>query len=73
MTAPKQSGRAATEPVSIAEAVRLVFVAVVALGWWVIPDKTINIIVSAVAALVSVVGSVLARRRVVPLAKLDRD
>lgn len=70
MTAPEQPSRASTEPVSIAEAVRLVLVAVVAIGWWVIPDATVNIIVSAVCAVASVVGSVLARRRVVPLAKL---
>ncbi|MBN9739519.1 hypothetical protein DMP23_00305 [Amycolatopsis sp. A1MSW2902] len=73
MTAPEQPSRVDTEPVSIAEAVRLVLVAVVAIGWWVIPDQTINVIVSAVGAILSVVSSVLVRRRVVPVAKLDQD
>ncbi|MCG3750492.1 MULTISPECIES: hypothetical protein [Amycolatopsis] len=73
MTAPDQPSRAGTEPASIAEAVRLVLVAVVAIGWWVIPDQTINVIVSAVGTILSVVSSVLVRRPVVPVAKLDQD
>ncbi|MCG3757364.1 hypothetical protein [Amycolatopsis sp. Poz14] len=73
MTAPEQPRRVGTEPVSVAEAVRLVLVAVVAIGWWVIPDQTINVIVSAVGAVLSVASSVLVRRRVVPVAKLDQD
>lgn len=57
------------EPVAVTEAVRGVLVAVVAAGWLVIPDATVNIIVSAVGFALSVLGSVLARRKVTPVAK----
>ncbi|GAB3372602.1 hypothetical protein [Amycolatopsis echigonensis] len=65
--------RVGTEPVSLAEAVRLVLVAVVAGGWLAIPDTTINIIVSTVGVLGSILSTILARRRVVPVARLDRQ
>ena len=55
------------EPVAVAEAVRGVLVAVVAAGWLVIPDTTINLIVSAAGLALSVLGSVLARRKVTPV------
>lgn len=42
---------------------------VVAAGWLVIPDTTINVVVSAVGLLGSVVSTILARRKVAPLAK----
>lgn len=64
---------AQTEPVAVAESVRAVLVAIVATGWLVIPDATINLVVSAVALGLSVVGSVLARRKVTPLAKQGPD
>ncbi|WP_255409784.1 MULTISPECIES: hypothetical protein [Actinomycetes] len=41
---------------------RLALFTVVALGWWVVPDDTINLIVPVVGVLV--------RHRVVPLSKL---
>ncbi len=59
---------AQAEPVAVAEAVRLAPVAIVAAGWLVIPVPTINVITSGVALVVSVVSTVLARRRVTPLA-----
>ncbi|ATY11558.1 hypothetical protein CU254_14645 [Amycolatopsis sp. AA4] len=62
---------AASEPVAIAEAVRGLLVAIVATGWAVIPDTTINIIVSAAGVLGSIASTILARRKVVPLSKLD--
>ena len=57
------------EPLAVAEAVRAVLVAVVAAGWLVIPDTTINLAVSLVGVLGSVVSTILARRRVTPITK----
>lgn len=57
------------EPLAVAEAVRGVLVTVVAAGWLVIPDTTINIIVSVVGLAGSVVSTILARRRVTPITK----
>ncbi|WP_409186504.1 hypothetical protein F9C11_20635 [Amycolatopsis sp. VS8301801F10] len=62
-----------SEPVAIAEAVRALLVAIVTAGWLVIPDTTINIVVSVVGFAGSVVSTILARRRVVPVAKLGQD
>lgn len=59
------------EPVAVAEGVRALLVAAVAAGWVVIPDATINLIVSAAALLGSVATTWWARRRVVPVAKLE--
>ncbi|WP_432845963.1 hypothetical protein ACQPXB_35820 [Amycolatopsis sp. CA-161197] len=73
MTVPEQTTTAATEPVAIAEGVRALLVAIVATGWVVIPDTTINIVVSVVGFAISVVSTILARRKVVPLAKLGPD
>lgn len=56
-----------TEPVSVTEALRLVLVALVSVGWLTISDTTINVLVSAVAAVLSVVLSVVARGRVTPV------
>jgi hypothetical protein len=56
-------------PVAVAEAVRVALAAVVTAGWLVIPSATINAIVSTVAFVVSILGSVMARRRVTPVAK----
>lgn len=57
------------EPLAVAEAVRGVLATVVAAGWLVIPDTTVNVIVSAVGLLGSVVSTILARRRVTPITK----
>lgn len=62
-----------SEPVMVAEAARGVLVAAVAAGWLVIPDTTINLIVSAVGLVGSVVASFLARRKVTPAAKQGPD
>jgi predicted cation transporter len=59
------------EPVVTAEVVRGVLVAVVAAGWLVIPDATINLIVSGVMLVGSIVTTWWARRKVVPTAKLE--
>lgn len=56
------------EPVAIAEGVRALLVAIVAAGWFVIPDATINIVVSAVGFGLSVLMTILARRKVTPTA-----
>lgn len=59
------------EPVVLGEAVRAVLVAVVGAGWVVIPDTTINLIVSAAGLVGSVITTWLTRRKVVPTAKLQ--
>lgn len=59
------------EPLVLGEAIRGVLVAVVGAGWVVIPDTTINLIVSAAGLLGSVVTTWLTRRKVVPVAKLE--
>ncbi len=58
---------AQAEPVALAEAARGVLVAIVAAGWLVIPDNTINLIVSAVGVLGSIASTILARRKVTPI------
>jgi hypothetical protein len=73
VNAPTPAKTGNTEPVAIAEGVRALLVAIVATGWVVIPDTTINIIVSAVGVAISVASTILARRKVVPLAKLGPD
>lgn len=55
------------EPVVTAEVVRGGLVAVVAAGWIAIPDATINVIVSAVMFVLSVVATFVARRKVTPV------
>lgn len=57
------------EPLAVAEAVRGVLATVVAAGWLVIPDTTINVVVSTVGLLGSIASTILARRKVTPLAK----
>lgn len=59
------------EPLAVAEAVRGVLAAIVAAGWFIIPDATINVVVSFVGLLGSVVSTVLARRRVTPVASKE--
>ncbi|WP_410652119.1 hypothetical protein [Amycolatopsis sp. cmx-4-54] len=59
------------EPLAVAEAVRGVLVAIIAAGWFIIPDATINVVVSFVGLLGSVVSTVLARRRVSPVASKE--
>jgi hypothetical protein len=56
------------EPVSIVQAVHMVLAALVALGWATIDNATIDIIGSAVAALLSVGAQLWARRKVTPAA-----
>lgn len=70
MTTPTPARTGLSEPVAIAEAVRALLVAIVTTGWVVIPDTTINIIVSVVGFAGSVVSTILARRKVVPLTRL---
>ena len=55
------------EPVAIAEVVRLAAAGLAALGWAVIPSTTVDLIGTAAAAVVSIVATVLARRRVTPV------
>ncbi|MEV6905157.1 hypothetical protein [Amycolatopsis sp. NPDC051372] len=73
MTTPAPAKTGTTEPVAIAEGVRAVLVAIVATGWVVIPDATVNIAVSTVGFAISVASTILARRKVIPLAKLGPD
>lgn len=57
------------EPVAVAEVVRLVFALLAGLGWVLVPNDTVNLVATGVAAVVSIVATVLARRRVTPVAK----
>lgn len=61
------------EPLAVAEAVRGVLATVVAAGWLVIPDTTINVIVSAVGLLGSIASTILARRKVTPVTSAERS
>lgn len=58
-----------SEPVAVAEAVRLLFALLAGLGWLLVPSDTVNLVATGVAAVVSIVATVLARRRVTPVAK----
>jgi hypothetical protein len=55
------------EPVAIAAAAQAVLAALVALGWANLDDATINIIGTAIAAVLSVVFTWIARSRVTPV------
>lgn len=55
------------EPVAIAEVVRLLVAGLVTAGWVTIDSVTINAIATGVAAVLSVVFSLLARRKVTPV------
>jgi hypothetical protein len=55
------------EPAAIAEVVRLVIVALVALGWLTLDDAAANIIASAIGAVLSVILTVTVRAHVIPV------
>ena len=55
------------EPAAYAEVVRLVLVALVALGWITVDNDTTNAIVTAVGAILSVVLTVAVRAHVTPV------
>lgn len=55
------------EPVAVAEGVRALLVVAVTAGWFVIPDATINLVVSAVGFGLSVLMTFLARSKVTPV------
>lgn len=57
------------EPAAVAEAVRMVLVALVGVGWLTLDDVAVNSVVSAVAAVLSVVLTVVVRKNVVPATK----
>lgn len=59
---------AQTEPAAVAEALRLVLVALVAVGWVTIDSDAVNAIVSAVAGLASIALTIFVRSRVTPVA-----
>lgn len=56
------------EPVAVAAAAQAVLAALVALGWANLDDTTINIIGTAIAALLSLIFTWIARSRVTPVA-----
>lgn len=58
-----------TEPAAVAELVRLVLVALVAAGWFTLPDAAVASIVSAVGVAASIALTWWTRRRVVPVVK----
>lgn len=55
------------EPVKVAEAVRAVLMALVAVGWLAFDDATVGLIVTAVTAVLSVVLSLKVRDKVTPV------
>lgn len=55
------------EPAAYAEAVRLVIAALVGVGWITVDSATVNSIVTAVGALLSIVLSVVVRANVTPV------
>ena len=55
------------EPAIYAEAVRLLLVALVALGWITIDDNTANAIVTAVGAILSIALTIAVRQHVTPV------
>ena len=57
------------EPAAIAEAVRLVLVALVGLGWLTLDEPVVNAVATAVAAVASVVLTVFVRKNVTPIDK----
>ena len=57
------------EPAAIAEAVRLVLVALVGLGWLTLDEPVVNSVATAVAAVASVVLTVFVRKNVTPIDK----
>lgn len=59
------------EPAALAEAVRVVLAALVALGWITLDDPTLTAVTTAVAAVASVLLTVLVRRKVVPATKVE--
>lgn len=61
----------ALEPAALAEAVRMVLGALVMVGWVAMDDAAINAVVTAVAAVASVVLTVVVRKKVTPVSKLE--
>lgn len=55
------------EPVAVAEAVRTVLLALVAVGWLTMDDATMSAVATAVAGVASVLLTVLVRRKVTPV------
>lgn len=55
------------EPAALAETVRLLLAALVSLGWLAMEDVAVNSLVSAVAAMTSVVLTVFVRNHVTPV------
>jgi hypothetical protein len=55
------------EPAALAEALRLVLVALVALGWITLDEEAIAAVVSAVAGALSIGLTIWTRRKVTPI------
>jgi hypothetical protein len=58
---------AAQEPVALAEIVRMAAAGLATVGWVTIPEAWVNVVISVLAAVVSIVGTVRARGKVTPL------
>jgi hypothetical protein len=67
VTAPLPDTASTPEPVLIAHAITVVLVALGGLGWFVIPDATINSVGDIVLILLSTVSAVVARGKVKPV------
>lgn len=66
-------GQGVSEPVVIAHAVTTVLYLLVAAGWVVIPDRTVDAIASGVAVVLSLAGTLAARARVSPSGRITWD
>lgn len=64
---PEPAPAATGEPVAIAEAARLVIMAAVGGGWLTLDDHTLNLAITAVGVVGSVVATILARARTSPM------
>ena len=59
------------EPAAYAEAVRLVLAALVGVGWVTVDNNTVNSIVTAVGAILSIVLTAVVRANVTPVPDVD--
>ncbi len=66
---PDQPPATKTQPVTLAEAIRVVVVLLVGAGWLTLDDAAVNTIVSIVGVVMSIALTWWAGRKVTPLAK----
>lgn len=70
---PVEPTVAQTQPVSLAEVVRMIVVALVSAGWLTLDDTAVNTVVSVVGAIVSIGLTWWTTHKVTPVAKPRSD